>query len=68
MNQLVVTWNSTGIAGVLEANFIEPTHNKQEFEKTPIFQKLETRLKEMTLEYWWVIYLENNGLDIASTS
>lgn len=41
--------------GVLEANFIEPTHNKQDFEKTPVFQKLEARLKEMTLEYWLVI-------------
>ncbi|GAA0147738.1 hypothetical protein LIER_07365 [Lithospermum erythrorhizon] len=41
-----------GVVGVLEANFIEPTHNKQEFEKTPVFQKLEQRLKEMTWEYW----------------
>ncbi|KAI3845330.1 hypothetical protein MKW98_009396 [Papaver atlanticum] len=41
-----------GVVGVLEANFIEPTHNKQDFEKTTVFQKLEIRLKEMTLEYW----------------
>ncbi|KAG7023121.1 Protein MICRORCHIDIA 6, partial [Cucurbita argyrosperma subsp. argyrosperma] len=41
-----------GVAGVLEANFIEPTHNKQDFERTSLFQKLETRLKEMTWEYW----------------
>ncbi|KAL8457872.1 hypothetical protein ACS0TY_035659 [Phlomoides rotata] len=41
-----------GVVGVLEANFIEPTHNKQEFERTPVFQKLETRLKLMTQEYW----------------
>ncbi|GMP30272.1 hypothetical protein CsSME_00005013 [Camellia sinensis var. sinensis] len=41
-----------GIVGVLEANFVEPTHNKQDFEKTSLFQKLEARLKEMTLEYW----------------
>ncbi|KAK3439917.1 hypothetical protein EUGRSUZ_B00251 [Eucalyptus grandis] len=41
-----------GVAGVLEANFIEPTHNKQDFERTSLFQKLEVRLKEMTLEYW----------------
>ncbi|GAA0176633.1 hypothetical protein LIER_29575 [Lithospermum erythrorhizon] len=41
-----------GVVGVLEADFIEPTHNKQEFEKTPVFQKLENRLKEMTWEYW----------------
>ncbi|KAL3628230.1 Protein MICRORCHIDIA 6 [Castilleja foliolosa] len=40
-----------GVVGVLEANFVEPTHNKQDFEKTPVFQKLETRLKDMTQEY-----------------
>lgn len=43
---------SRGVVGVLEANFIKPTHNKQDFEKTPLFHKLENRLKEMTLEYW----------------
>ncbi|KAL9243137.1 hypothetical protein vseg_017062 [Gypsophila vaccaria] len=41
-----------GVVGVLEANFIEPTHNKQDFEKTSVFQKLEARLKDMTWEYW----------------
>ncbi|XP_020537498.1 protein MICRORCHIDIA 6 isoform X2 [Jatropha curcas] len=41
-----------GVVGILEANFIEPTHNKQDFERTSLFQKLETRLKEMTWEYW----------------
>ncbi|KAK9925337.1 hypothetical protein M0R45_033664 [Rubus argutus] len=41
-----------GVVGVLEANFIQPTHNKQDFEKTPLFQKLEDRLRQMALEYW----------------
>ncbi|KAL5747167.1 hypothetical protein ACOSQ2_024464 [Xanthoceras sorbifolium] len=41
-----------GVVGILETNFIEPTHNKQEFERTSLFQKLESRLKEMTWEYW----------------
>ncbi|KVH98225.1 Histidine kinase-like ATPase, ATP-binding domain-containing protein [Cynara cardunculus var. scolymus] len=41
-----------GVVGVLEANFIEPTHDKQDFEKTSLFQKLVQRLKEMTWEYW----------------
>ncbi|CAH2036892.1 unnamed protein product [Thlaspi arvense] len=41
-----------GVVGALEANFVEPTHNKQDFEKTILLQKLETRLKEMTVEYW----------------
>ncbi|XP_070007103.1 protein MICRORCHIDIA 6-like [Nicotiana sylvestris] len=46
------TARSRGVLGVLETNFIQPTHNKQDFEKTPLFQKLENRLKEMTWEYW----------------
>nr|XP_018686962.1 PREDICTED: protein MICRORCHIDIA 6-like isoform X4 [Musa acuminata subsp. malaccensis] len=41
-----------GVVGVLEANFIKPTHDKQGFEKSSLFTKLETRLKEMTYEYW----------------
>ncbi|CAO2819056.1 unnamed protein product [Amaranthus hypochondriacus] len=51
----VVSYSSSkgrGVVGVLEANFVEPTHNKQDFERTSLFQKLETRLKEMTFEYW----------------
>ncbi|KAB5532072.1 hypothetical protein DKX38_018742 [Salix brachista] len=40
------------LASVLEANFVEPTHNKQDFERTSLLQKLESRLKEMTWEYW----------------
>ncbi|KAJ9683403.1 hypothetical protein PVL29_019125 [Vitis rotundifolia] len=44
--------NARGVVGVLEANFIEPTHNKQDFEKTSPFQRLEDRLKQMTMEYW----------------
>ncbi|KAI8016871.1 Protein MICRORCHIDIA 6 [Camellia lanceoleosa] len=51
----IVSYNDKrcrGVVGVLEANFIEPTHNKQDFEKTSVFQKLENRLKEMTWEYW----------------
>ncbi|KAL6853821.1 hypothetical protein ACP4OV_019850 [Aristida adscensionis] len=41
-----------GVAGVLEANFIKPTHDKQDFEKSQLYQKLINRLKDMTTEYW----------------
>ncbi|KAJ4769204.1 MORC family CW-type zinc finger protein 4 [Rhynchospora pubera] len=41
-----------GVAGVLEANFINPTHDKQDFEKSALFQKLEIRLRDMVKEYW----------------
>lgn len=40
------------IPGVLEANFIEPAHDKQDFERTPLLIRLETRLKQMILDYW----------------
>lgn len=41
-----------GVVGVLEANFIEPAHDKQDFERTALFIRLETRLKQMMLDYW----------------
>ncbi|VFQ74044.1 unnamed protein product [Cuscuta campestris] len=41
-----------GVVGVLEANFIEPAHDKQDFERSTIFYRLETRLKQMIMEYW----------------
>ncbi|KAF1867307.1 hypothetical protein Lal_00049736 [Lupinus albus] len=41
-----------GVVGILHADFVEPTHNKQDFERTSLFQKLEVRLRQMTMEYW----------------
>ncbi|CAL4954092.1 unnamed protein product [Urochloa decumbens] len=41
-----------GVAGVLETDFIKPTHDKQDFEKSQLFQRLMNRLKDMTNEYW----------------
>ncbi|CAN6456012.1 unnamed protein product [Victoria cruziana] len=35
---------------VLEANFIEPAHDKQDFEKTTVFQKLETRHQSSSMK------------------
>lgn len=40
------------MSGILQADYLEPTHNKQDFERTSLFQKLELRLKQMTWEYW----------------
>ena len=40
--------------GILEANFIEPAHDKQDFERSSLFIRLETRLKQMVNDYWWV--------------
>ncbi|KAK7262898.1 hypothetical protein RJT34_30479 [Clitoria ternatea] len=41
-----------GVVGVLEANFIEPAHDKQDFERSLLFIRLETKLKQMTMDYW----------------
>jgi hypothetical protein len=42
----------TDTAGVLEANFVEPAHDKQGFEKTTVLTRLETRLLQMQKAYW----------------
>ncbi|KAK3223728.1 hypothetical protein Dsin_010753 [Dipteronia sinensis] len=41
-------WNtagsdSRGIIGLLEVNFVEPAHDKQSFEGTPVLSRLENR-------------------------
>nr|AAK26024.1 unknown protein [Arabidopsis thaliana] len=41
-----------GVMGVLEANFIEPAHDKQDFERSSLFLRLEARLKRITSDYW----------------
>ncbi|XP_057541594.1 protein MICRORCHIDIA 2-like isoform X2 [Amaranthus tricolor] len=41
-----------GVVGVLEANFIEPAHDKQDFERSSLYIKLESRLKSMVNDYW----------------
>ncbi|XP_061360859.1 protein MICRORCHIDIA 1-like [Gastrolobium bilobum] len=41
-----------GVVGVLEANFIEPAHDKQDFERSLLFIRLEAKLKQMTMDYW----------------
>ncbi|EHA8588303.1 protein MICRORCHIDIA 7 [Cocos nucifera] len=41
-----------GVIGVLEANFVEPAHDKQDFERTTILSRLEARLVQMQKTYW----------------
>ncbi|GMH14893.1 hypothetical protein Nepgr_016734 [Nepenthes gracilis] len=41
-----------GVVGVLEANFINPAHDKQDFERSFLFIRLEARLKQMVADYW----------------
>ncbi|GFZ08012.1 histidine kinase-, DNA gyrase B-, and HSP90-like ATPase family protein [Actinidia rufa] len=53
-------WNAAGsggrgVIGVLEANFVEPAHDKQGFERTIVLSRLETKLVQMQKQYWFVI-------------
>ncbi|XP_010453370.2 PREDICTED: protein MICRORCHIDIA 5-like [Camelina sativa] len=41
-----------GVIGILEANFIQPAHNKQGFERTAVLAKLEGRLIHHQKQYW----------------
>ncbi|KAJ9567837.1 hypothetical protein OSB04_003803 [Centaurea solstitialis] len=50
-------WNASGsdgrgVIGVLEANFVEPAHDKQGFERTIVLSRLESRLIQMQKTYW----------------
>ncbi|KAK9050894.1 hypothetical protein SSX86_027519 [Deinandra increscens subsp. villosa] len=50
-------WNAAGsdgrgVIGVLEADFVEPAHDKQEFERTSVLSRLENRLIVMQKKYW----------------
>ncbi|XVE63715.1 hypothetical protein DITRI_Ditri07aG0041900 [Diplodiscus trichospermus] len=50
-------WNAAGsdgrgVIGVLEANFVEPAHDKQGFERTTVLARLEARLIQMQKAYW----------------
>ncbi|GAB4828556.1 hypothetical protein Ancab_018216 [Ancistrocladus abbreviatus] len=50
-------WNAAGsdgrgVLGVLEANFVEPAHDKQGFERTTALSRLEARLVHMQKNYW----------------
>ncbi|XP_031490649.1 protein MICRORCHIDIA 7-like [Nymphaea colorata] len=44
--------NGRGVIGVLEANFVEPAHDKQGFERTTVLSRLEARLVQMQKTYW----------------
>ena len=55
-------WNAAGsdgrgVIGVLEADFVEPAHDKQGFERTTVLQRLENRLVVMQKKYWFVLLI-----------
>ena len=51
------------LSGVLEANFVEPAHDKQGFERTTVLSRLESRLLQMQKNFWYsTIYILSNHL------
>ena len=52
---LSLTSSNRVVAGVLEANFIEPAHDKQDFERSSLFSRLEMKLRQMQMDYWFVV-------------
>ncbi|GKU96204.1 hypothetical protein SLEP1_g9468 [Rubroshorea leprosula] len=49
--------NGRGVIGVLEANFLEPAHDKQGFERTTVLSRLEARLVAIQKDYYRAILL-----------
>ncbi|CAI9093135.1 OLC1v1028556C1 [Oldenlandia corymbosa var. corymbosa] len=50
-------WNPAGsdgrgVIGIIEANFVQPAHDKQGFERTTAFDRLETRLITYQKNFW----------------
>ncbi|XP_026451163.1 protein MICRORCHIDIA 7-like [Papaver somniferum] len=50
-------WNAAssggrGVIGQLEANFVKPAHDKQDFERTVVLSRLETKLMNLQKSYW----------------
>ncbi|KAF2286457.1 hypothetical protein GH714_017048 [Hevea brasiliensis] len=53
-------WNPAGsdgrgVIGLIEANFVEPAHDKQGFERTIVLQRLEGKLVSIQRDYWLVL-------------
>ena len=41
-----------GVLGILEVDFVQPAHDKQDFERTDLFARLEAKLKQLQPAFW----------------
>lgn len=65
LHRLIVIWvnfvtpllSSLSVTGVLEADFVEPTHDKQGFERTAVLARLENKLVKIQKDYWFVLFV-----------
>jgi len=50
--QLQNSGNGVGVIGVIEADFLQPTHNKQDFDDTKEYRRTIAKLAELLTVYW----------------
>ncbi|XP_029936206.1 MORC family CW-type zinc finger protein 3-like [Myripristis murdjan] len=61
--QLKANISGLGVIGVIECNFLDPTHNKQNFDNTDKYRKTITSLGIKLEEYWKEIRFKRNKED-----
>ncbi|XP_038870456.1 MORC family CW-type zinc finger protein 3-like isoform X2 [Salvelinus namaycush] len=66
--QLKANIQGLGVIGVIECNFLEPTHNKQDFDNTDKYRKTINNLGLKLEDYWKEIRFKRNKEDPSSTT
>ncbi|XP_040194885.1 MORC family CW-type zinc finger protein 3-like isoform X1 [Rana temporaria] len=61
--QLKANNMGVGVVGIIECNFLKPTHNKQDFDYTNDYRLTLTALGEKLNDYWQEMKLKKNTLD-----
>ncbi|CAL8469147.1 g8688 [Coccomyxa elongata] len=51
--QLEANEKGVGVLGVVQADYLEPTHNKQDFNDTAAYRALQNKLADILKIYWW---------------
>ncbi|CAM6083007.1 unnamed protein product [Calypogeia fissa] len=51
--QLEENERGMGVIGLAEADFLQPTHNKQDFDDSTAYRRLLKKLSDVLAEYWW---------------
>uniref|UniRef100_A0A7S3UB35 CW-type domain-containing protein n=1 Tax=Picocystis salinarum TaxID=88271 RepID=A0A7S3UB35_9CHLO len=65
--QLEANDKGIGVLSVVEANHLQPTHNKQDFDDTRAYRHLMLKLSSMLKEYW-TVKMENQQETTKKTS
>ncbi|XP_018416989.1 PREDICTED: MORC family CW-type zinc finger protein 3 [Nanorana parkeri] len=60
--QLKANNMGVGVVGIIESNFLQPTHNKQDFDYTNDYRLTLTALGEKLNDYWQEMKLNKNTL------